>query len=81
MECLICTETQNKEDFLKMKCGHNNFCKNCYFNYIVSNINDINLLEIKCIDTNCKQIIDNKIILQLVTEYSDENILKKFNQA
>ena len=52
--CNICAEFYKKTDFFSLpKCDHK-YCKNCMKNHLSVNIKDGKVLNINCMDFNCK---------------------------
>ena len=57
-ECVICLEKQNFENFSKPdNCPHI-FCNDCWYNYLLTKINEGNAIKIKCMDQKCNSILN-----------------------
>ena len=77
-ECVICLEKQNFENFSKPdNCPHI-FCNDCWYNYLLTKINEGNAIKIKCMDQKCNSILNADFILNILRNKSNSNLIKKF---
>ena len=77
-ECPICEELFIVNNLNKVeKCGHA-FCPECWYDSLSIKIKENKLSSIKCLDYNCKEILSDDFIINLLN--SDTNLIKKYNQ-
>ncbi|RNA41918.1 ankyrin repeat and IBR domain-containing, partial [Brachionus plicatilis] len=70
--CSICFASDT--DLIKIICGHQ-FCKNCWQQYLTMKIEEGNVNEIVCPQTDCFAIIPNEIVESLVSKETAQKYL------
>ena len=78
-ECEVCYEEINEED-LKLnqtECGHL-FCTHCWFNYLKTLITEAKVDDIKCMNHDCKEKMEDEFILKHISE--NENLIEKYKK-
>ncbi|OAF67666.1 hypothetical protein A3Q56_04604 [Intoshia linei] len=75
-ECFVCCTDQNIENFLCLSCGHA-ACRECWNNYISSQLDERNINVMKCLYNGCAMILQDDIILQLISNKNRQNLYKK----
>ena len=76
--CIICGDEVDKSEMKKYpKCGHE-YCFHCWDHYLRGKINESNVRGIKCMDYNCKEIIDEKFIYSFIE--NDKVLLEKYKK-
>jgi hypothetical protein len=67
LSCSICTGYDFTEaDFVVPPCNHR-FCKACVVGFLEANINSGTVKELRCMDADCRRIMDEKEIESLVS--------------
>ena len=76
--CSACEEPfiSNKANTVQ-KCGHS-FCNGCWYDFLSVNIEENKLSNIKCLDYNCKEKVDDEFIINLLK--SNEKLIKKYKK-
>merc|ERR1711964_557274 len=54
VECQICYDLKERNKFVELRCGHNDYCLACFRNYISSRGNEV---SIPCVKPDCKEKI------------------------
>ena len=77
--CPICYESYNDKEFESdiLLCGHF-CCKQCWLNYLKSEISKGNTEEIKCAHFSCDIIISENFILEHIKD--DQSLLEKYKK-
>ena len=76
--CLVCYNNYNKENMIKYnKCNHT-FCKNCWLSYIKNKIENYDIQKFKCIQFNCKEILNEEFINNLIC--NDLKLIEKYEK-
>lgn len=79
-ECKICLEKKILENFSHPdNCPHM-FCNDCWFNYLLSKINEGNAIKIKCMEQKCNSTLDSNFILNILKNKNNLELIKKFNK-
>ena len=55
-DCDVCMANKKVNMYLSLKCEHK-FCRECWENYLKEKINNGNVIDIKCMDASCKEIL------------------------
>ena len=77
--CGVCEGEINYLDIRKTKlfCNHK-FCSDCWIDYLKEKINNGKVYKIKCMNHECKQILDEKFIRGIIG--SEQELLKKYEK-
>ena len=78
-ECSVCFEEIKEEEKKSnsLPCGHI-CCQNCWTNYFKTLITDAKVEEIKCVEHDCKQIIQEEFILKYIK--NDKKLISKYKK-
>ena len=76
--CSICEEEYNQSNYTTLeKCSHS-FCKSCWINYLLVNINEKKIIKIKCMESSCEEILPENFIYKLI--YNNNELISQFNE-
>ncbi|MFC1842378.1 RBR family RING finger protein [Candidatus Dependentiae bacterium] len=71
-ECGICMDDKNQEDFVRLECGHDGFCKGCLGGVIDTAIKDKKTVNVlRC--PQCPHIITHQEIVKITNNYNKLN--------
>ena len=77
--CPICGDLieNNKNNVIKLdKCG-DEYCINCWYNYIQSKIEE-GYVNIKCMNYDCQEILNKEFILKIIKD--NDKLIKKYDK-
>ena len=77
--CPICGDLieNNKNNVIKLdKCG-DEYCINCWYNYIQSKIEE-GYVNIKCMNYDCQEILNKEFILNIIKD--NDKLIKKYDK-
>ena len=78
IECPICGDNVSSSKMIEYKkCGHK-FCEICWFNYINEKIANANVGNIKCMNYECNEDINEELTMKIINK--DKNLIEKFNK-
>ena len=76
--CTICEEEYEQSNYTTLeKCKHS-FCKSCWINYLIVNINEKKLIKIKCMESSCNEILSENFIYALINDNNE--LILQFNE-
>jgi hypothetical protein len=78
--CIICYANELNEESYKLPCGHR-FCRDCIKNYLVNKINESKVIDIKCLQAGCINIIPDGVIKENVNQLAFQKFIKYKKRA
>ena len=76
-ECLICFESIESPNKVKLKCGHY-FCESCWVDYLKEKISNANVVKIKCMQHGCDIVLDNDFIKNMLE--GNNELIEKYDK-
>ena len=76
-ECLICFESIEFPNKVKLKCGHY-FCESCWVDYLKEKINNANVGKILCMQHGCDIMLDNNFIKNILE--GNNELIEKYDK-